>query len=117
MREWPTLDGTRLERPVTCERCGLPHNGCDCPHDATGPVLPPSLQPARVRRRRGKVVTVVAGLDPNATDLAALLKEWRATLGAGGTISEGEIEVQGDHRERILADLVAKGYPAKASGG
>lgn len=111
--------GTSLERPVTCERCGATLDRCACPRNATGKLTPPSLQPARVRRekRRGKVVTVVAGLDPSATDLAGLLKELRSSLGTGGTVSEGEIEVQGDHREKILANLIAKGYPAKASGG
>jgi len=46
-----------------------------------------------------------------------LLKELRTTLGTGGTIAQNEIEVQGDHREKILANLIAKGYPAKGSGG
>lgn len=111
--------GTSLQRPVTCERCGKALLACVCPRGADGKVLLPKDQPARVRRekRRGKVVTVIAGLDPKATDLAALLKQLKATLGAGGTVAEGEIEVQGDHREKVIAVLVKMGYPAKASGG
>ncbi len=113
------FDGTSLERPVTCEACGLALDRCACPRNAEGRLLPPKLQPARVRRekRRGKVVTVIGGLDPAATDLAALMKELRTSLGTGGTIADGEIEVQGDHRDKVLANLIAKGYPAKFSGG
>lgn len=113
------FDGTPLQRPVTCERCGAPLDRCACPRNSAGKVLPPNLQQARVRRekRRGKLVTVIAGLDPVATDLAALLKELRTTLGTGGTVAGGEVEVQGDHRDKVLASLIAKGYPAKAAGG
>lgn len=111
--------GTSLERPVTCERCEKTLDECRCPRSADGAVLPPKDQPARVRRekRRGKVVTVISGLDPVATDLQALLKAFRTALGAGGTIADGELELQGDHRDRILAELRAMGYPAKAAGG
>jgi len=113
------FDGTNLQRPVTCELCGTPLARCKCPRNTAGKLTPPKLQLARVRRekRRGKLVTVIAGLDPAATDLPALLKELRTTLGTGGTIAQNEIEVQGDHREKILANLIAKGYPAKGSGG
>jgi translation initiation factor 1 len=82
-------------------------------------VLLPAQQPARVRRekRRGKVVTVIAGLDPQASDLPAMLKHLRSTLGTGGTINEGEMELQGDHRDKVLDYLKSLGYPAKAAGG
>jgi translation initiation factor 1 len=111
--------GTSLERPVSCERCGKTLLACVCPRGADGKVLLPKDQPARVRRekRRGKTVTVIAGLDPKATDLAGLLKSLKTTLGAGGTVADGEIEVQGDHREKVVAVLVKLGYPAKGAGG
>ncbi len=111
--------GTSLERPVTCERCGKALLACTCPRGADGKVLLPKDQAPRVRRekRRGKMVTVIAGLDAKATDLSALLKQLKSSLGAGGTIAEGEIEVQGDHKEKIIAVLVKMGYPAKGAGG
>ncbi len=111
--------GTPLERPVTCERCTLPLDACRCPRAADGRVLLPKDQPARVRRekRAGKTVTVIAGLDPSATDLPAMLATLKKQLATGGTVSAGAIELQGDHRERILAHLLALGYPAKAAGG
>jgi translation initiation factor 1 len=135
--------GTSLERPVTCERCHKPLSECSCPRDASGKILLPKDQPVRIRReqRRGKVVTVVAGLDPNANDLPALLKQLKSTLGAGGTISDAappprgkssevrggggavgeaekpEIELQGDHRDRLVDWFKKQGFQAKASGG
>lgn len=111
--------GTSLERPVTCERCGKALLACTCPRGADGKILLPKDQAPRVRRekRRGKMVTVIAGLDPKATDLAALLKQLKTTLGAGGTVAEGEVEVQGDHKEKVIAVLVKMGYPARSSGG
>lgn len=115
------FDGTPLERPVTCEVCGEEMARCACPRDAAGKVLLPKDQPARVRRetggRRGKTVTVITGLDPVATDLAGLAKRLRGALGTGGTVSGGTIELQGDHRERVVAMLRDMGYPAKAAGG
>lgn len=66
-------------------------------------------------------MTVISGLDPEATDLRALLKELRSGLGTGGTVtgegSEARIEVQGDHADRLVALLKERGYPAKRSGG
>ena len=113
------FDGTPLERPVTCARCAKPLEQCTCPRDAAGKVMLPKGQPARVRRekRRGKVVTVITGLDPAASDLPALLKEFRSAFGAGGTVKDGAIELQGDHRDALVERLRAMGYPAKAAGG
>jgi len=113
------FDGTPLERPVTCEHCGKPHGECDCPRGADGKVKLPRDQSPRVHRerRRGKWTTVVTGLDPVATDLKGMLKGLKASLGAGGTVTEDGLEVQGDHRDVIVAILRERGYAAKASGG
>lgn len=108
-----------MERPVTCERCNLAVAQCRCPKDAGGKVLLPKDQPARVRRekRRGKYVTVVSGLDAKASDLPAMLKTFKAKFAAGGTVSDGELELQGDHRDALVELLKGMGYPAKAAGG
>ncbi|GAB4549313.1 MAG: stress response translation initiation inhibitor YciH [Phycisphaerales bacterium] len=117
------FDGTSLERPVTCERCGKTLDDCACPRDASGDVRGPEHQAPRVRRekRRGKWTTIVTDLDPVATDLKALLKELRTALGTGGGISssggDGELIIQGDHRDSVVEKLIAMGYKAKASGG
>ncbi len=114
------FDGTPLERPVTCEVCEQPLDQCTCPRDEAGAVLLPKDQPARIRRekrRAGKIVTVITGLNPAASDLQAILRQLKSACAAGGRVSEGIIEIQGDHRERILAILQDLGYPAKLSGG
>ena len=113
------FDGTSLERPVTCERCQKPLDACACPRDASGAVVAPKDQAPRVRRekRRGKWCTIVAELDPDATDLKALLKQLRTALGTGGGITDGELVIQGDHRDAIVERLNNMGYRAKAAGG
>ena len=83
--------GTPLERPVSCEQCHETLDDCVCPRDGAGRVLMPSKQSATVwceKRRKGKVVTSVCGLDPVASDLSALLHELKTKCGAGGTTTE-----------------------------
>lgn len=109
------FDGTRFERPVTCEVCGKAMAECACPRDAAGKVLPPEKQTAIVRlekRPGGKVVTTVEGLDPHASDLDALLKLLKGRCAAGGTVQDGAIQIQGDHRPAVEEVLRGRGYRA-----
>ena len=80
-----------------------------------------SSQTARIwrdsKRRRGKTVTVVGGLRHDPATLEALLKRLKQHCGAGGALKDGEIEIQGDHRERVAAALAALGYKVKHVGG
>lgn len=111
--------GTPLERPVTCEVCGKSLDECTCPRDAAGRVLLPKDQTAvisRAKRRRGKVVTTIGGLDPVASDLPALLKRLKRVCAAGGTITEGIIEIQGDQRDTAANLLRQAGYNIKVVG-
>ena len=108
--------GTPLERPVTCEVCGKPLDACTCPRDGAGRVCRPRDQPAVVRceRRVGrKLVTVVKGLDPVASDLAAMVRELKTQCGAGGTVDGDLVLVQGDHRDVVAGYLEARGYPVR----
>src|SRR5262249_55110951 len=119
-REMGLFDGTPLQRPVTCAACEKPLTECRCPRNAAGEILLPKDQPPPVGREKrggGKTVTVITGLDPAASDLAALLGQFKSLCAAGGTVAEGRIEIQGDHREKILARLREMGYPAKVGGG
>lgn len=88
---------------------------------APAPAKPPRQQTAVVsrdrKRRRGKTVTVIAGLQHNPDTLRELLKTLQKAVGAGGTVKDGEIEIQGDHRERVGEKLVDLGYKVKYSGG
>lgn len=69
------------------------------------------------KRRRGKTVTVITGLQHDAQTLEALLKTLKQQLGTGGTVKESELEIQGDHRERIAELLSGLGYKVKFVGG
>ncbi|MEQ8850658.1 MAG: translation initiation factor [Phycisphaerales bacterium] len=113
------FDGTSLERPVTCKHCANPLDECICPKNASGGASPPATQHPRVRRekRRGKWCTVVAGLDLSQDELKAMSKQFRSSLGAGGGVTDGELIIQGDHRDTIVARLCELGYKAKAAGG
>ena len=66
--------------------------------------------------RNGKVVTVVRGLPPGAAILA-LAADLKRLCGAGGTVKDGALEIQGDHRERLAGHLRTKGYTVKLAGG
>lgn len=83
--------------------------------------LPPNQQQIRVQSSRkgrgGKTVTVISGFQTKPDTLAVLLKTLKAQCGAGGTVKDMEIEIQGDHREKIVQVLVKLGYKAKVSGG
>ncbi|MFN5944343.1 MAG: translation initiation factor [Phycisphaerae bacterium] len=112
--------GTQFEQPATCERCEKPLGACTCPRDKNGKVVDPKVAPVRVRRekRGGKLVTVIAGLTMRDSDKQSMLKQLKATLGAGGALNEdGDIEVQGDHRDKLVQHFVKQGYPAKPAGG
>lgn len=114
------FDGSSLERPVTCDVCERPTSQCECRRGESGDVLLPKDQHVRIgraKRRKGKTVTVVLGLDPSPSNLEPICAKLKTACGAGGTIKDGEIEIQGDHRERVLEILLTLGYAAKLSGG
>jgi translation initiation factor 1 len=65
--------------------------------------------------RGGKTVTMVRGLP--AADLEARAQELKRACGAGGTVRDGAVEIQGDHRQRLAEKLTALGYRVKLAGG
>ncbi len=69
------------------------------------------------KRRRGKTVTVIGGLQHDPATFEELLRTLKKHCGAGGTFKDGELEIQGDHRETITAKLVQMGYKTKQVGG
>lgn len=79
--------------------------------------------PARVRvgrelaGRGGKAVTVITGLPFDAAQLGELAGRLKRLCGAGGAVRGGVIEIQGDHRDRLVAELCKLGLAAKRSGG
>ena len=101
-----------------CPACRQPVAKCVCKQ----PVAPPTDGVVRVfletKGRGGKGVTVVRGLGLADPELQALGKKLKASCGVGGTAKDGVVELQGDHRDRVLALLPALGFKnVKKAGG
>lgn len=83
--------------------------------------MPPQQQTVYLHRdssgRAGKAVTLVKKLILSEEDLKALAKKLKQECGTGGTIKDGVIEIQGEHREKIAAVLQKLGYKVKIAGG
>ena len=67
--------------------------------------------------RGGKGVTLVTGVPLAGEALEALAKELKARCGTGGTVRDGSIELQGEHRDRLVEELGRRGYTVKRAGG
>jgi len=89
--------------------------------DCTPTTAAPTKKKLAVRldrkARGGKSVTVIEGLQLSEDDCEKLLKQLKAKLGAGGTVKNGTLEIQGDHGDTVMAELTGRGYLPKRSGG
>ena len=104
----------------TCPACRRPIAGCVCA--ASAPRATPSGDGvARIRRevggRGGKTVTVVTGLNLDDAALTALSRRLKAACGTGGTVKDGTLEFQGDHRDELIALLAREGFESRRAGG
>jgi translation initiation factor 1 len=104
-----------------CPACRQPMAQCRCKALAAAAAAPAGDGIARVsldtKGRRGKGVTVISGVPLGAAALAQLGKQLKAACGSGGTVKDGVIEVQGDHREAVMAALQKQGFRVKRAGG
>lgn len=101
-----------------CPACRQPVTHCQCGNTKPVPAGDGVVRVSRSSKGRGgKTVTLVQGLALPAEELAALGKRLRTACGAGGTVKEGQLEVQGDHVQRVLDWLAAQGFKARQSGG
>lgn len=102
-----------------CPACGRALGDCECRQKAAS--APRGDGRVRVQRetkgRKGKGVTLITGLPLPETELKALAKRLRQQCGTGGTVKDGIVEIQGDHRERLITLLGDAGYEAKIAGG
>lgn len=100
-----------------CPDCRQPIDACICKQTA----VPTGDGIARVRReskgRGGKTVTTVSGVPLALDELKELATNLKRRCGTGGSLKDGVIEIQGDHVELLLAELVKLGFKAKKSGG
>jgi len=101
-----------------CPGCGKPVAACTCKIQsarAAGDGI------VRVRRetkgRKGKGVTVITGVPLDADPLRELGRRLKTKCGSGGTVKNGVIEIQGDHRDLVIGELEKNGWTVKRSGG
>ena len=103
-----------------CPGCRRPLAQCAC-KDARGKPARPGTGAVRVARatqgRGGKVVSVITGVPLGDTELNALATDLKKRCGSGGTVRDGVIEIQGEHRDTLVAELVKLGYAARRAGG
>lgn len=110
-------------RVTTCPTCGQPYKNCRCGPAASqnSPATRKSDGVVRVMRDRkqrgGKTVTVINGVPGSEAELSALAQQLKKLCGSGGTIKDGNIEIQGDHCEKVMAKLTTLGYRVKRAGG
>ena len=101
-----------------CPACGKALKNCQCRRSAahvTGDGV------VRIQRetkgRKGKGVTLITGLGLDPEELKALAKELKQRCGTGGTIKDGVIEIQGNHRDLLIELLQQRGFKVKKAGG
>ncbi|MBN2416535.1 stress response translation initiation inhibitor YciH [bacterium] len=101
-----------------CPDCHLPWGDCICreakPAYAGSAVLKVRRE---VKGRKGKTVTTVSGVGGSETAIEDLAKTLKQALGTGGSVKEGVIVIQGDHRKKIVDLLTEKGFTVKLAGG
>lgn len=101
-----------------CPNCRRPVRECVCPKGVPGAAKPAAVRVGReIKGRAGKGVTTVTGLPMSPPDIEALATRLKKRCGCGGTVRGGVIEIQGDHRDVIVAELAKLGWAAKKSGG
>jgi translation initiation factor 1 len=109
-----------------CSACGKPVSACVCkkkkavkahkrqtsyPNDGTIRIQ------REVKGRKGKTVTVVFGLPLENEKLKQFAKALKGRCGAGGSVKDGLIIIQGDHRQTLLDEIKKHGYKVKLAGG
>lgn len=101
-----------------CGTCRRPRQACTCRRRAPSATSDGVVRVGRqTKGRKGAGVTVVTGVPLAGAALAALAKSLKTRCGAGGTVRNGTIEIQGDHRDAIVAALQDRGWTVKRSGG
>ncbi len=101
-----------------CPACGKPVAGCVC-RKAPSPARGDGI--VRVGReckgRGGKTVTTITGIPLDEAALRTLSGELKRRCGTGGTVKDGVIEIQGDHRDTLMSELAQRGFTVKRGGG
>ena len=123
-RDGRLVYSTGLGRIRICRQCGEPEDRCRCKADRNpAPARPGAPRDGVVRitldrkGRGGKAATLILGLPGDDAELAALAQTLKRLCGVGGSAKQGEIILQGDHRDKVEAKLRDLGYTVKRMGG
>jgi translation initiation factor 1 len=101
-----------------CPACRQPLAACICEQPLARPAGDGIVRVSReTQGRKGKGVTLVRGLPLDAAALADLGRRLKAACGSGGTVKDGVVEIQGDHRDRVVEVLQQAGWTVKRAGG
>lgn len=90
-----------------CPVCGLPEELCACEDIAREQQM---ITIHSVRRRYGKVVTIVEGIDASDIDIDDLARTLKTKCASGGTVKKGRIELQGEHKKKVQKVLEDMGF-------
>ena len=100
-----------------CPECGKAVSGCVCKLDQQSSFSDGVVRLAReTKGRKGKGVTLVKGLPQAGDELKTYAKKLKQVCGTGGTVKQGVIEIQGDHRDKLFEILQKEGYQVKKAG-
>ena len=100
-----------------CPGCRRPVADCVCRKADGRPARAKTVRVSReVAGRKGKGVSVITGLPLAGADLESLAGDLKRRCGSGGTVRDGRIEIQGDHRDVLVAELARRGYTVKRAG-
>ncbi|RLE44999.1 stress response translation initiation inhibitor YciH [Candidatus Woesearchaeota archaeon] len=94
-----------------CPKCGLPKELCVCE------TIAKEQQKIKVRvekKKFGKPYTIIEGIDEKSIDMKALVKMLKSKLACGGTVKNGKIELQGEHKQNIKKVLEEYGFPPES---
>ena len=106
------------EHGKTCPTCNKPVAGCVCAGKKAAPKSDGVVRISRqTKGRKGKGVCLITGLPLGIEALEKLAKQLKQRCGTGGTVKDGVIEIQGDHRDTLLLELKKLGYQVKLAGG
>jgi translation initiation factor 1 len=95
-----------------CPKCGLPTELCVCEEIAREQQ---KIDISVDKRRYGKMMTIVDGINPSDLDIDALITKLKKKCASGGTIKDGKIELQGDHRSKVKEVLEEMGFNVEVS--
>ncbi len=96
--------------PNICPRCGLAQELCICETIAKEEQ---QIRILTVKRRFGKIITVIKGIDSKDINLKEVAKTLKSKLACGGTVKDGIIELQGNHAEKAKLELIKAGFESE----